>query len=51
MRTVGLLMVVSILYVSTVNQMVIFEQHHLHFIINDRRILFCVLKLKLIALL
>ena len=30
-------MVVSILYVPTVNQMVISEQHHLRFIISDRR--------------
>jgi len=36
MRTVP--MVVSILYVPTVNQMMISEQHHLRFIIiSDRR--------------
>jgi len=30
-------MVVTILYVSTVNQMMISEQHHLRFIMSDRR--------------
>ena len=34
-------MVVSILYVPTVNQMVISEQHHLRFIISDRRTVVC----------